>query len=50
MITQHRAWDVGLFVASQVKQYDTDAKPDERRTVSIATAAEYRAANHMKGR
>lgn len=50
VITQHRAWDVGLFVASQVKQYDTDAKPDERRIVSIATAAEYRAANHKKGR
>ncbi|WP_438859295.1 hypothetical protein [Achromobacter spanius] len=49
VITQHLAWDPAEFMASQVKQYDTEAKPEERQTISIATAADYRA-QQMKGR
>jgi len=49
VITQHLAWDPAEFMASQVKQYDTEAKPDERQTISIATAADYRA-QQTKGR
>lgn len=49
VITQHLAWDPAEFLASQVKQYDTDAKPDERQTISLATAADYRA-QQKKGR
>jgi len=49
VITQHLAWDPAEFMASQVKQYDTEAKPAERQTISIATAAEYRA-QQTKGR
>ncbi|CUJ80184.1 MULTISPECIES: hypothetical protein [Achromobacter] len=43
VITQHLAWDAALFLASQVKQYDTEAKPEERQTIATATAADYRA-------
>ncbi|WP_258129203.1 hypothetical protein [Achromobacter anxifer] len=43
VITQHLAWDPALFLASQIKQYDTDAKPKERQTISMATAADCRA-------
>lgn len=43
VVTQHLAWDPALFLVSQVKQYHTDAKPEERQTVAMATAAEYRA-------
>jgi hypothetical protein len=49
VITQHLAWDSAEFLASQVKQYDTDAKPEERQTISLATAADYRA-QQKKGR
>ncbi|KAG1366068.1 hypothetical protein G6F59_018844 [Rhizopus arrhizus] len=49
VITQHLAWDPAEFLASQVKQYDTDAKPEERQTISLATAADYRA-QQKKGR
>ncbi|MGO4402245.1 hypothetical protein [Achromobacter sp. PAB15] len=49
VITQHLAWDTALFVACQVKQYDTEAKPKDRQTISIATVAEYRAQQN-KGR
>jgi hypothetical protein len=49
VITQHLAWDPAEFMASQVKQYDTEAKPAERQTISIATAADYRA-QQKKGR
>lgn len=42
VVTQHLAWDPAEFLVSQVKQYDTTAKPEERQTVSLATAAEYR--------
>lgn len=42
VINQHRAWDPEAFVASQVKQYDSDAKPDERLLVTVATEADYR--------
>lgn len=48
VVTQHLAWDSALFLASQVKQYDTDAKPEERQTIAIATAADYRA-HQQKG-
>lgn len=43
VVTQHLAWDPALFLVSQVKQYDKDAKPEERQTVAMATAAEYQA-------
>lgn len=49
VITQHLAWDPAEFLASQVKQYDTDAKPEERQTISLATLAGYRA-QQQKGR
>lgn len=49
VITQHLAWDPAEFLASQVKQYDTDAKPEERQTIFLATAADYRA-QQKKGR
>lgn len=49
VITQHLAWDPAEFLTSQVKQYDTDAKPDERQTISLATLADYRA-QQKKGR
>lgn len=49
VITQHLAWDVAEFLASQVKQYDTEAKPGERQTISMATAADYRT-QQKKGR
>lgn len=49
VITQHLAWDPAEFLASQVKQYDTDAKPEERQTISLATTADYRA-QQKKGR
>ena len=49
VVTQHLAWDPAEFLASQVKQYDTDAKPEERQTISLATAADYRA-QQKKGR
>ncbi|EGP42730.1 hypothetical protein [Achromobacter insuavis] len=50
VITQHLAWDSALFLASQVKQYHTDAKPEERQSVALATAAGYRAyRSHLQG-
>ena len=52
VVTQHLAWDSALFLASQAKQYHTDAKPEERQTVALATAAEYRdyRNSHKQGR
>ncbi|WP_025139039.1 hypothetical protein [Achromobacter sp. DH1f] len=52
VVTQHLAWDSALFLASQVKQYHTDAKPEERQTVALATAAAYRdyRNSHKQGR
>lgn len=41
VVTQHLAWDPALFLVSQVKQYTTEAKPEERQIVGMATAAEY---------
>lgn len=49
VITQHLAWDAALFLAGQVMQYDTGAKPEDRQIITRATAAEYRAAQ-KKGR
>jgi len=51
VITQHLAWDPAEFLVSQVKQYDKDAKADERQTVAMSTAAEYHAyrAQQKKG-
>lgn len=43
VVTQHLAWDPAAFLVSQVKQYDREAKPEERQTVAMATAAEYQA-------
>ncbi|CAB3911070.1 hypothetical protein LMG3410_04832 [Achromobacter aegrifaciens] len=48
VITRHLVWDATLFLASQVKQYETEAKLEERQLISIATAAEYHA-QHQKG-
>lgn len=52
VVTQHLAWDPALFLANQVKQYHLDAKPEERQTVALATAAEYRdyRNSHKQGR
>ncbi len=40
-INHHRVWDGAMFIAEQHKQHVTDAKPDETRIVTEATAAEY---------
>lgn len=42
VVNHHRVWDGGRFIAAQHRQYETDAKPDERRTVSESTLDEYR--------
>ncbi|SSW67238.1 hypothetical protein AVE30378_02520 [Achromobacter veterisilvae] len=50
VVTQHLAWDPAAFLVSQVQQYDTKAKPEERQSVAMATAAEYQAyRNQQKG-
>jgi hypothetical protein len=43
VITCHRVWNADLFVASQVKQYQTDAKPADRCVITVASEAEYQA-------
>ena len=42
---QHfRAWDVERFITSQVEQgRDPKLKPEDRREITVATEAEYRA-------
>lgn len=52
VVTQHLAWDPAQFLVSQVEQYHRDAKPEERQTVALATAAEYRdfRNSHKQGR
>lgn len=42
-ITQHLVWDADLFVMSQIRQFDREAKPEDRHTISVATEADYRA-------
>ncbi|QDJ52836.1 hypothetical protein [Bordetella hinzii] len=48
VINHHRAWDTDRLMASLVQQYDTDAKPEERRLVSRATPADYRRFRNYK--
>lgn len=43
VITQHLAWDPAEFLVSQVRQYDREAKPEERQTIAMSSAAEYHA-------
>lgn len=41
VVNQHRVWDAERFLHAQIKQYDTDAKPDERRLVTVTTRDDY---------
>jgi len=41
VISAHRVWDADKFIASQHKQYSTDAKPGEKLIVSPASKADY---------
>ena len=41
VVNHHRVWDADRFIASQHKQYDTDAKPGEKRIVSQASKSDY---------
>ena len=41
VVNAHRVWDG--FIDSQHKQYERDAKPEDRRVVTEATRAEYQA-------
>lgn len=41
LINAHRVLDSERFIESLHKQYELDAKPDERRIVSEATIEEY---------
>ena len=43
VVNAHRVWDGARFIESQHKQYERDAKPEDRRTVTEATRAEYQA-------
>ena len=43
VVNAHRVWDGARFIDSQHKQYERDAKPEDRRTVTEATRAEYQA-------
>ena len=44
VIHHHRVWDTHKFYRSQVKLHENAPNPADRRLVSIATEAEYRAA------
>lgn len=47
---QHfRAWDVARFIESQVEQGRNAKKPEDRREITVATIAEYRAEHNRKG-
>lgn len=41
VISHHRVWDADRFIASQHKQYNTDAKPGEKRIVAQASKSDY---------
>lgn len=41
VINHHRVWDGARFIAEQHKQHGKDAKPDEIRIVTEATASDY---------
>ena len=40
VVNAHRVWDGARFIDSQHKQYERDAKPEDRRVVTEATRAE----------
>ena len=42
VVTAHRVWDGARFIDSQHKQYEREAKPEDRRVVTEATRIEYR--------
>lgn len=44
VINAHRVWDGARFIESMHKQYERDAKDDDRRIVTEATLAEYETA------
>lgn len=47
VINCHRVWDREKFHAAQVKFYEHPKNEDDKRLVSIATEAEYRAARSI---
>lgn len=47
VINYHRVWDREKFHAAQVKFYEHPKNEDDKRLVSIATEAEYRAARSI---
>lgn len=50
VITQHQVWDMGRFLASQTEQYQGEkVKPEDRRTVTVATEEDYRKYKGWKG-
>ena len=44
IVMQHRVWDADRFLASQQRAYSEAKEPADRRTVSLASQAEYKAA------
>ncbi len=45
-VTRHLVWDVDRFLASQVRQYDEEAKPEDRHGISLATVDDFRKQSH----
>ncbi len=43
VINHHRVWDGARFIDALHKQYDRDAKPEDRRVVTEATKPAYQA-------
>lgn len=42
VVTQHRVWDAGRFLAAMQDQHNGPrVKPEDRRTVGMATKADY---------
>lgn len=49
IINHHRVWDADRFFSAQIDQYSgPKTKPEDVHTVSIATEAEYKAANKRR--
>lgn len=48
VINHHRVWDADRFIASQHRQYSTEAKPGEKRIVAQASKSDYNR-YHSKG-
>jgi hypothetical protein len=45
-ITRHLVWDVDRFLASQIRQYGEEAKPDDRQSISLTTESDFRKQVH----